>query len=116
MYQSPFILHTVRWFNTNNSICVQLNNFKYSKWLNSSIWPIDRTLTGTTPLGQSEPESNGNEGVIYNPKAPGVGSCYQMQFSVISSTLADGGVLAEMQSVYSTAPDDRADHYIVSSN
>ena len=46
--------------NTNNSIqnnsfvCTQLNGFKSSKWLNSSVWPIDGTLTGTTTPGQSE--------------------------------------------------------------
>ena len=28
---------------------------------NSSIWPTDRTLSGATTLGQSRPESNGNE-------------------------------------------------------
>ena len=27
-----------------------MNGFKSSKWLNSSIWPIDRTLTGITTL------------------------------------------------------------------
>ena len=29
------------------------------------IWAIDGTLTGTTTSSQSEPESNGNEGVLY---------------------------------------------------
>ena len=42
-------------------ISLQLNGFVYSKWLNSSIWPIDRTLTGTTTSAQNEPGSNGNE-------------------------------------------------------
>ena len=31
---------------------------------NSSIRPIDRTLSGATTLGQSGPRSNGNEGVF----------------------------------------------------
>ena len=31
----------------------------------SSIWPIDRTLSGATTPGQSEPESDGNEGVLH---------------------------------------------------
>ena len=60
--------------NTNNFICTQLsgfkNRFKYSKWLNSSIWPIDGSLTGTTTLGQSGPGSNGNEGVLHIPQTP----------------------------------------------
>ena len=30
----------------------------------SSIWPIDSTLSGATTLGQSEPGSDGNEGVL----------------------------------------------------
>ena len=33
--------------------------------LNRSIWLIDRTLSGATLPGLSEPESNGNEGKLY---------------------------------------------------
>ena len=36
---------------------------------NSSIWPADRTLTDATIPDQSEPGSNGNEGVRRIPKA-----------------------------------------------
>ena len=36
-----------------------------SKKLKSSIWPIDGTLTGTTTLGQSRTESNGNEELLH---------------------------------------------------
>ena len=32
---------------------------------NSSIWPIDRILSGATTLGQSGPWSNGNEEVLH---------------------------------------------------
>ena len=35
---------------------------------NSSIWPIDRTLSGATTLGQSGPGSDGNEGVLHFPQ------------------------------------------------
>ena len=68
----------------------QLNGFKYSnetqfnsisviclhtvKWLNSSIWPIDRTLTGTTTLGQSGPGSDSNEGILQIPQSSGTGN------------------------------------------
>ena len=45
---------------------------KYSKSLNSSIWHIDSTLTGTITLGQSGPGSNSNEGVSTFPKSPGL--------------------------------------------
>ena len=46
-------------------ISFHTNNFKYSKWLNSAIWPIDRTLTGTTTPGQSGPASKVNERVFH---------------------------------------------------
>ena len=36
-----------------------------SEWLNSSIWSIDGTLTGTTVPDQSGPRSNSNEGVLH---------------------------------------------------
>ena len=31
---------------------------------NSSIWPIDKTISGTTTTGQSGPGSDGNEGLL----------------------------------------------------
>ena len=34
---------------------------------NSFIWPIDRTLLSATIPVQSEPDSNGNEGVLHIP-------------------------------------------------
>ena len=36
---------------------------------NSSIWPIDRTLSGATNPGQSGHESNGNEEVLHIPRS-----------------------------------------------
>ena len=33
--------------------------------MDSSIWPIDGTLTGMATLGQSGPEGNGNEGALH---------------------------------------------------
>ena len=36
---------------------------------NSSIWPIDKTLSGATTPGQSGPGSNGSDGVLRIPKA-----------------------------------------------
>ena len=66
--------------NTNSSsqhysfVCTQLNGFKYSKWLNSSIWCIDGTQTGTTTLGQSGPESNHSEGVLHILKGSRTGA------------------------------------------
>ena len=46
-----------------NHLFAQLNGFKYSKWLQNIIGPIDETLTGTTTPGG--PRSDGSEGVLY---------------------------------------------------
>ena len=58
--------------NTNNLtqhqsfVCTQM----ISSIVNdSSIVPINITLTGTTTSDQSGPESNGNEGVLYIPQS-----------------------------------------------
>ena len=63
-------LHTDKWFqvllsNTNSSNCTHLG-FNHSKWLNSSIWPIDGILTDITTPGQSGPGSNGNEELLHS--------------------------------------------------
>ena len=46
-------------------------NSKLSKLLLSSIWPIDRTLSGATTPGQSRPGSNSNERVLRIPQSSG---------------------------------------------
>ena len=38
---------------------------EYKLFLNGFIWLIDWTLTGSITTGQSEPGSNGNEGVLH---------------------------------------------------
>ena len=51
---------------TNNLISIiylQLDIFKYSKWLYISFWPIDGNLSCTISFGQSGPRNNDNEGV-----------------------------------------------------
>ena len=48
-------------------VCKHLDGFKYSKWLNSSIWPIDWIPSCTTTPGQSEPASKGKEEVLHIP-------------------------------------------------
>ena len=54
-----------------------------SKRLNCSIWPKDGNLTGTTTLGQSEYESNGNERVLHIPQTARL----EIQYNVILRTL-----------------------------
>ena len=72
----------------------------------SSIWPIDRTLSGSTTLGQIGPGSDGNEGVL----------CIHQSSSITGMTPSDCLVSypedseegfypsAEVQLVYSTVP------------
>ena len=52
---------------------------------NSSIWLIDRTLSGATTLGQSGPGSDVNEGVLYIPQNIGLVG------RVFTNDLADQG-------------------------
>ena len=49
--------------------CTLLNGFKYSKWLNNSIWPTNETLTGIINMGRSGPGSNGNEEIFLIPQS-----------------------------------------------
>ena len=98
-----YCLLVILFLNELELICLQtFNGFKYSKWLNISIWLIEGTLTGTTSPGQSETVSSGNEGVLHTL---GLEPCQQMQFAVISKTLVGGGsyLSAEIQSAYPTA-------------
>ena len=78
--------------------------------LNSSIWNIDKTLSGATKLGQSGPESNGDEGVLCIPQSSNITRA--LLSDCLVSYLGDllGGVLtpAEIHLVYSTTPADWA--------
>ena len=76
---------------------------------NSSIWPIDRTLTGATTLSQSGPGSDGNEGVLCIPQSSSITGASMSDCLVSypghSFFLGEGTYLtAEMQSMYSIAP------------
>ena len=57
----------------------------------SSIWPINKTLSNATTLGQSEPGNNGNEGVLRIPQSSCITGTWPSD-SVISKILL-GGVL-----------------------
>ena len=43
--------------------------FKYIKWFNSSFWPTDGTLSGTSTPDESGPGGNGNEQVLHIPQS-----------------------------------------------
>ena len=77
-------------------VCSLLNSFKYSKWLNSFIWLTDGLLTGTNTLGQSEPGSNGNDGVLHIPQSSKTGDSLLDSFSVISGPSLGEGVAPQL--------------------
>ena len=77
---------------------------------NSSIWPIDRTLSGATTLGQDGPGSDGNEEIL----------CIIQRSSITGASRFDGLVSypghssytsAEMHLVYFTTPANWAKYH-----
>ena len=65
----------------------------------SSIWAIDRTLSGTSTPNQKVPGSGVNEGVVYIPQISSITETFPSDcqvFSIISRTL-DGGGLTPLQ-------------------
>ena len=75
------------------------------QWLNSSIWPIDWTLTGITNLDQSEPGNNVNEGVLHIPQSFRTGNSLSntIQCHIQNTCFGVGTYLsAEMLLAYST--------------
>ena len=79
---------------------------------NNSIWPIDRNQSGATTPGQSGPGSNGNKSVLYISQISSITGTLLSE-SLISYLVRWGSFpSAEMQSVCSTVPLDRAYKYI----
>ena len=78
--------------------------------LNIYIWPIDRTLSGATTLDQSEPGSDGNDGVLRIPQSSSITGASPLDclMSYPGLYLGESYTFAEMQSMYSIAPADRA--------
>ena len=77
---------------------------------NSSIWPIDMTLSGATTQGQSGPGSNGNQGVLHIPQSSKIGaSPFDALVSYPGHNLGEPYPFAEMQTAYSIIPTDRTD-------
>ena len=77
----------------------------------SSIWPIDRTLSGATTLGQSGSGTDGIEEVPHIPQSSSITgtSPSDCLVSYLGDSLGMGSnPSAEVQSVYSTAPADWA--------
>ena len=82
---------------------------------NSSIWLINRTLSSATTPGQSEPGSNGNEGVLCIFQSSSITATLPLDCLMIypgHSMVGVSYLSAEMQSVYSTAPADWSIYFI----
>ena len=77
---------------------------------NSSIQPVDRTLSGATTPGQCDPRSGGNEGVLRIPQSSGIteASLSDCLMSYPGHSLGESYSSAEKQSVYSAGPADWA--------
>ena len=76
---------------------------------NSSIWPMDKNLTGTTTQDNSGPGSNTNEETLPIPQSSRIGSLpSDCLVSNVGHSLGRGlaYLFTEMQSVYSTAAAD----------
>ena len=69
------------------------------------MWSIDNTPSGATTPGLSGCESNGNEGVFYTPQSSSIAEASLSDCLVSYPGHSEASYpLAEMQSVYSTAP------------
>ena len=71
----------------------------------SSIWLIDKSLSGTTTPSQSGPGSDGNKGVLYIPQSSSItgtslSDCLE---SYLGYSLGESYPFEEKQLVYSTA-------------
>ena len=101
--QNNSVLHT-------NTVLFQAIQFSISTQF-SSIWPINRTLSGATTLGQSQPGSDGNERVLSIPQSSSITGTLPSDclVSYLGHSLGVGSYpSAEKQSVYSTTPADWA--------
>ena len=77
---------------------------------NRSIWPIDKTLSGATTLGQRGSGSDGNEEALCIPQSSSVSEASPSDclVSYPGHSLGESYLFAEMQSAYSTAQADWA--------
>ena len=113
-----FWLYSVKCQNSsisNNSVSdtktvlIQTIDFRISIEF-SSIWPVDRTLSGATILGQNEPGSDCNEGVLRIPRSYSVTGTSPSDCLLSNPGESSWGSYpsAENHLVYNTAPLDWA--------
>ena len=81
----------------------------------SSIWPIERTLSGTTTLDLRRSRSNGNEEVLYIPQSSSITltSPSDCLVSYPGHSWGESYPSAEKQSVYSIAPAEWAIGWLI---
>ena len=78
-----FIISIVFVFKQLNAKIVLFQTIQFSiSTLFSSIWPIDRTLSGVATPGQSGPGSNSNERVIHIPQSSSITGALPSDFWV----------------------------------
>ena len=72
----------------------------------SSIWPVEKTLSGATTTGQSGPGSNGNKGLLRIPQSSSItdASPSDCLVSYTGHALGESYPEADIQLMYSTAP------------
>ena len=82
------------------------------KWLNSSFWPIDETLTGTKTSGLVRPWSNDNKRILHIFQISRTGVSSSNIFVSDSKYTLEGRsyLSAATQSAFSTAPFNWAMH------
>ena len=79
----------------------------------SSIWPIDRTLSGASTPGQSGPGSDSYKGVLHISQSSSIteASSSDCLVSYLGNSLRESYSSAEKQSVYSAAPANWANRF-----
>ena len=110
-----FVAHQLLLFNNakfifiHKTVLFQAIQFTISTKF-SSIWPIDKTLSGATTPGQSGPGSDAKEGLLRISQSSSITgtSPSDCLMSYHGHSLGESYLSAEKLSVYSTAPADWA--------
>ena len=100
---NPFLFQAIQ---VSQTVLVQTIQFSISTQF-SSIWPIDRALSGATTSGKGEPASDGNKGVLCIPRSSsftGTSPSDRLESSGYDTCWKWGSYPStEKKSVYSTA-------------
>ena len=80
----------------SKTVLFQTSQFSLSTQF-SSIWPIERTLSGAITPGQRGPGSNGNDDILCIPQSSSITGTSPSDCLVSSRTLGRGGGLTSLQ-------------------